>query len=463
MVAGAASDGTWVALCSARADTDGDGRVSVTLGPRGELSGDALAEELFLGDAPGEPIERIAALDPSGRWLVVERAGALVLVDAHARSFTTLDGADARADASPYVEHRSVSFDASGRLLSLVRRGTAGSEVVVRELLTGVETRVDPGPGELWRAELSPDGKLVVLRVIASDSNGNGKLDWPMPLAARGDWRCHGPVPSYSAWVDHGDRPVVRVAPTSGGVAREIPGFVAPLGDAVLVRDAQGRLLVERVGVAPIELTDARCQARALALDGARGLVLAGCSGVRPRPSVVIAGEGSLVETGLTLGAAPSDAWPSADAPRLFAFHPGAETALVDFETRRSIKLARGDEVAATWQGRALVIRGAELALYDADAGREAPLDARLPAGAVDVMPGPRAGALAAVTGWDGGSAVTVVVDLAAPRALAVLAGRPLALTRDGRVLIAEGGDADATALASGPLRWVSPAGAAGD
>lgn len=444
IVEAAANDAGWVAVCTATADTNGDGGVGVSAGVNGKLTGDALSAQLVVGDGAPEAVDEIAAVDASGRWLVVKKVGKLWLVDARSRTETVLAGADARDDATPYAHHRAVDFDAAGGRLMWVRRGTKGSDVMVRNLDTSAEARVDPGPGKLWRADLSPDGQLVVLHMIVDDTNNNGKLGWPVPERKLNDWRCHGPVATYNAWLDRGDTPVVKVAPSSGGAARTVPGFVAPFGAAVITRDAAGRLLLDRGSGAPVELEDAKCAARVLHADPERGLVVAACSGAKQRPPVEILGVGVHEATGFDLGAASSDAWPDAGPQRLYAFYPGSDTALVDLDQKRTDLLARGASVVATWGARALVRRGTALAVYDADARKETPLSGRTAAD-----PATR----------QNGSVVVVaplVVDLATPAVLGTVKGTPLAVARDGRVLVAAG-DADATHLATGPLRWVTP------
>jgi hypothetical protein len=59
------------------------------------------------------------------------------------------------------------------------------------------------------------------------------------------------------------------------------------------------------------------------------------------------------------------------------------------------------------------------------------------------------------------GSVVAIgsrVIDLSQAKLLGNVDGRPLALTREGDVLIADGGAPSAERLARGPLRWRKPA-----
>src|SRR5689334_8702309 len=59
----------WISVCQARADSTGDGRVSVEVGAQGELKGDRL-DGYFL-DQPGAGIriDAFGGADPSGRFV----------------------------------------------------------------------------------------------------------------------------------------------------------------------------------------------------------------------------------------------------------------------------------------------------------------------------------------------------------------------------------------------------------
>ncbi len=442
----AGSDGSWVALCQARRDTNGDGHVAVDVGKRGKLSGDRMQSYLVLGDGDGEAIDELAAYDPTGRWLVVMQHGRPVLIDS--RSGKRLDlgalGADARDDALPYRQHRVLSFDAGGTRLLYARRKAGKTRVVVRDLVSGAETLVDPGPGRLWRARLSPDGSQVVLRMIVDDTNKNGKLDWPVPARKNNPWRCQGPIATYPSWLSRGDEPTVKVAPSSGGSAKVVPGFADPFGRSLLVRDANGRLNLAHDSGDPEKLADDKCGARVLHADATRGLVLVACSAPRGRSPLALVGAGYHQDLKADLAAAPPDRWP-AGSSRLLALYPGADTALLDLDTRKLSLLHRGDRVIATSGARALVQRGRRLVIHDVDSARERVIEGR-----TDRLPDARATGRFAVV-------APLVVDLGAGKLLGKVSGRPLAVSSAGLVLVAQGRQARAHQLSLGPLRWVEP------
>jgi hypothetical protein len=138
------------------------------------------------------------------------------------------------------------------------------------------------------------------------------------------------------------------------------------------------------------------------------------------------------------------DRWP--DAPtRLVPLYPGSEVMLLDLDTKKLVALRPGDRVLATSGTRALVRRDKTLVWLDATSGAETPVLSDIEPFATLVVEGP----LVAVGG--------AVVDASLGVALGRVAGRPLALTPTGDVLLAEGAPASADAFARGPLRWHAP------
>jgi hypothetical protein len=419
----------------------------VRVGQSGRLSGDALESYLAVGAGAAEHIDELLAFDASGRFVVVRRNDRALLFDTRTGKNTDLTalGADTRDDALPYRNHRTLAFDAAGRHLLYVRGRGAKARAVVRDLATGTEAVIDPGAGDVWRAELDPSGRWVVLRMIANDTNGDGKLEWPAPEARSNDWRCHGPVPSYAAWIDRGDTPEVRIAPATGGTATPIAGFVAPFGKALIVRDANGALWLRRSARHRVRLSDAKCGARVLDADVAHRLVLVACTAPKGRPKLELVGAGYHQSLNDDLASLDFDHWPKLLPRRLFAFYPGSDTAVLDFETRKVALLDPGDQVVLTAGTRVLVRRGRQLVLHDVASGDETVLPGKT-AALPDLL---RAGTDAFVT--------PLVVDVAAGKELGKISGRPLALASDGRALVAQGRDADATQLAVGPLAWETP------
>jgi hypothetical protein len=357
----------------------------------------------------------------------------------------TARGADDRHDALSYRPHRTLSFDAQGsRLLYLQRRGDS-SRVLVRQLDNGHESSIDPGAGAVWRARLSAGGDWVVLQMLVDDTNRNGRLNWPAPPATRNGWRCQGPIPRMNAWLGRGDQVVTKVGPSSGGRAELVAGFVAPYAEAVLQRPLGGGLLLRPRQGRPRRLAPPDCEARVVHADVTRGLLIVACAEERGGRSIAsLVGPGYRKDLNLVLAPQSHDRWP-AGSPRLVPLYPGQDTVLVDMDRRASIALTRGDSVIATSGPRALVRRGESLWIYDADQGRERPLRGRTHRLA-QVL---RTASIAVVS--------PLVIDVRRGQLLGEVKPHPWAVARDGRVLTATGGGADADRLAVGPLRWVAP------
>jgi hypothetical protein len=445
----ASPDGGWVSFCQARDDSNRDGTISAKLGPRGEITGDALQSYLAFGPGTGEPVDALLAQGKTGRWLVVQQSGRALLIDARTKKRADLSalGADSRSDALEYRPHRSFSFDASETRLAYIRRGADQTRLVILELESGSETVIDPGPGELWRAEFAPGDAWVALRMIVDDSNHNGRLDWPFPAVDVPRWRCHGqaPVPSLSVWADRGDRVVTKLAPASGGAVRTETGLVVPLAPGLLVRESSGRLLLKSVR-GESEIASEKCGARVLHADPGRGLVLLACAQGRPWAHAQLEARGVAARKALALSVLPAgpDRW-QADSPRLAVVYPGNGAALVDMSTLAVTSLETGDGVISQFGTRVLLRRGVHLAILETSTNHLTVLP-----GELDPLPD--------IVRVDGAAVVSpLVVDLSRGALLGTIVGRPLSVTTDGRVLVSQGGDASAQSLAIGPLVWRTP------
>jgi hypothetical protein len=318
---------------------------------------------------------------------------------------------------------------------------------LVRQLLTGREREVDPGAGELWRIELSADGRWVTLQMIIDDTNRNGRLEWPVPEIPRNRWRCQGPVPHYDAWLGRGDAPQAKIASATGGPARLVSGLAVTLGEALVLRDAQGRLLLENGGQVS-ELANDKCGARVFHSDAERARLLIACVGATPRggrPELELVSKGSRHKLGVRIAPFVHDRRPEAPR-RLLAVYSGRDTMLIDLERHNVTLLQPGDIVVDTHDTLALVQRASELVVVDA-----------AQSGAANKLPGkvqPHGQRLSV-----GGVAVVepLVVHVPSARVLGSVVGRPLAVAADGRVLIAQGAQATSTSLAVGPLVWQRP------
>ena len=441
-----ASDGRWLALCQARKDSDGDGKRAVNFGPLGEAHGDRLERFLI---APSEElaIDALLRATGDGRYALLLQAGALVLWDSQSGQRLDLSalGADARLSAESFSELRSADFDPSSERLLYVKggAGSANQRVIVRNLRDASERELDPGPGAIWRARFAPGGAFAVLDMITQDSNKNGRLDFPAPLSST-PRACAARPGRFHTWVDRGDRPETVLLPLDGAAAIREPALVMPIGDALLLRDEDGALLLERAGKKRV-LEPAPCKGRIVHADATRELFIVGCAQKKKtgRVSLELVTRSERKALGVELSSVELDRDPS-DSARLVALYPGSDTALFDADQLDVRPLQSGDVVLATRAGHALLRRGKALLFYDADTHTELPLPFALDK-YPDVLVTPP---FAFVS--------PVLVNLDTAQVIGVSQTRPLALSSRGQLLIADGESAT-TGLVNGPLRWLTP------
>jgi hypothetical protein len=439
----ASRDGHWVSLCTAHNDSNNDGRLTASAGARGELRGDAFERYLM---TPGEelPIEALVGADASGRYALVMQRGALSLWDAESRNSLDLSalGADARLSAQSFAELRTVDFDKQSRRLLYAKRGDTGARLVVRNLDDGSEQQLDPGPGSIWRAHFDPGGRFLVVELINDDSNKNGRFDFPAPLL-KAPRPCSTTPGRYHTWIDRGDRPATVLVPLGGGPPVLEPDLVMPIGEALLLRDASGALLLSRAGKKRV-LEPAACKGRIVHADAERELFVVGCAQKKTgKVSLELVTRGERKPLDIELASVEVDREVS-DSPRLIALYPGLETALLDADRRELLPLKTSDVVLATRGARALVRRGNALLFYDADSRSEQLLPVTLARYPRLLVTHPFVFISPALVSLDTG----------------LLVGRstaqPLALSSEGQLLLSEVA-ADGARLARGPLHWQTP------
>lgn len=467
-------DGRWLVFCQARSDTNGNGVIRVEHGRHGMLHGDRMEPYLILGNGPERPIDEFVAADEQGNYLVVVISERLLLIDPRTGREEDLSQRGANPMDVQYAagSHRAASFDRLGQRLLYLRKTAKGDVPVIRTLATGQEVELDPGDGLVWRAQLDAEGKWAMLQMIDKDTDGDGKLALPSLRTNLAGRRCRGSVGSYGIRGLVGDRPSLRIAPTAGGKAREADNLVRPWGERLLLRTPDGALVLESASGQTQELVPASCKGTVLHSDIARGQILVQCQSSES-PRMALYGAAAHVDF-------------TEDPPResgdivknqvlRFFQSPGA---LIDLE-RRSIQPLGQTRLVGHYGGRALLARGKQLALYDADTNTESELIAfkhygrsvaqagsmvlsliwssrtSPPGSPADksVRPGPLT-----VPGIDDDGELVgraMVVDLAAGKLIGQAPASALAVTADGRVLVPRKGSQDES-LPEGPLQWMS-------
>jgi len=257
-LAGAAADGSWIALCQARADTDHDGVIDVKSTNWG-LTGDQLAAYLVIGSGEGAAVDDIHANDPSKRRLVIERNKRLILFQPPKPELdlTKLGATSAR-------------FDRSGdHLVYAVNVGKA-EHLRVRDLATEHEIELDPGPGVI-DSYSAADG-WVMVKMLAKQGHG------VISGSHQPRRRCW--VGTNSDMVTQtGTPPTDKLIPISGGAARVVPGLLYVLGTQLLRRTNDGALVTESGDGVTHELVPASCAGFVMSSDPIARSVVVACKG----------------------------------------------------------------------------------------------------------------------------------------------------------------------------------------
>lgn len=478
MLQNVSPDGRWLVYCQARADTNGDGAISVWQGRHGQLYGDQAEPYLVLGDGPERPIDDFVASDDAGNHLVVVISGRMILIDTRTGRETDLSQQGANPMDVNYAigSHRAASFDQRGQRLLYLRKSTRGDIPVVRDLTTDHEIELDPGDGQVWRAELDSEGQWVTLKMVVKDTDGDGKLTLPGLVTNLASRRCRGLVGSYGVRGIVGDEPIVRVVPATGGQAREVADLVRPWGERLLKRTTEGALVLESASGQSQELVPASCKGTVLHADVARGQILVECNSSQPESHMALYGQGLHVDF-TEDRPSPWDDIVKNTVLRLYRSRHG----LIDLE-RRSAYHLEGTSLYARYQGRALLGRENRLVLYDADTRAEALVAASdYSSGLIDQSgsmvllstwsadparaPGPAVNKAADHTGQEIISPSgekkfmyrkLLVFDLATGQFVGQLSPTGLAVTNDGYVLKPKWPSYNRTAN-DGPLQWIRP------
>jgi hypothetical protein len=373
----------WAVVCQAREDTNGDGEVTVLVGNHGDMLGDDMVPYFIAIGRAEVAIDALVAASPTGSHVVFVRQGRLVLhaADTGAQEDLSALGADARDDTSVFGGHRAASFDGAGKRLVYIRARSERAVVVVRDLSTGAEVEIDPGPGLLYRAALDEHGHWVDLQVVVQDTDRSGALERPSQSTTLSGRHCRGPVASYGVYGTYGDTPERRVVLATGGTATVVPDLVRPLGTHLLRRTPDGALLLRDGSGSDTELAPAACHARILHGDPVRGRLLVVCAAATaPAAAGVDDAEGETRAD--TAGAAPAigplivvgkdihqtlpvtahmseEEAPTWSAQRLVAVTGADDTpVVVDMDTLATTVLAPRDQVLATHDTALLVYRG---------------------------------------------------------------------------------------------------------
>lgn len=448
-----APDGHWVAYCQARADTDDKPGVKVSLGRHGGLYGDAMVPYLAIGASEELRLASFVGRDDSGRFVVATLDDhAMVLIDTWAGEQRVLEGAQTDDDASAFGTHRAAAFH--GEHLAYAKDAADDkTEVVVRNLLSGIERTVHPGDGKLWRFEFGATGQRLIVRTLREDTDGDGVISPPIPNSSLAGRHCRGPVGSYSTFDRTGDEASVGVVDIrQGAVAKDVPGAITVMTSGPLVRKSDGALvLVAQDG--EHMLLDASCRARVVHVQPERDEVWAACrsAGIRKpdhhfgrAPLLRVVG-GKASEVGLSVELYERD--------RLK--QPHGLLIGIDGDELQTINTATGSRGKTLPMGYPAAVRGDRL-LFLSDRAVVQDLATGglhrirgLDPGFIYVAEGSM---VAVLTGRR-----TTVVDFTTERVLGKTKAEAIAVAKTGHVLVPRRSNGAVARLPLGPLRWYAP------
>lgn len=189
----------WMALCQARRDTDGDGKIEVSSGHHGGLYGDDMALYLVIGGGEGTVIEALVSRSDDDRWLAILRDGTLELVDVETGDVRAMVDADVESDERPGAPHRAATF--VGERLLYIRHYADKDTLVVYDLASRKEREITV-PDRLWRIVWSR-----TLGRIYTVPRGQG---FPKLQTTLDPGECTGPFLSYSTHGQSGPTPTER-------------------------------------------------------------------------------------------------------------------------------------------------------------------------------------------------------------------------------------------------------------
>ncbi len=432
----------WAALCQARADTDGDGEIALHSGYHGEEFGDDLTLYLIVGGGEGVEIDELVRSSRDGRWIVYIRAGRLLLRDMERGVETDLSalGADASDDGNPLAAHRAATFAPDSARVAYLRRRGDRTFVVVRSLPGGEERELDAGPGQVWRAYLL-DAGWVEVDVVSRDTDGNGRVEVPLPHTTLSSRHCRGAPRVYGVYGWGGDRPVVRLFANGGSAPIDVTAVVTTWGDSVVARVDRTLVRIRPDGTRST-LTPASCDARVFATFSERSRSLITCTPPHAREvELQVLTEQGMRPTGIRVGVQRQDNEEEGRYADFVASARGVRRDVVfDMEALREVANVGG--YLGRFGGRALVRRQSELFVRELESAVETPVSVPLDG---DVWPR-RYGPVIDLEG--------TLIDVEHARALGRVTSHPVGVNDARRALMPSSLSEEGREI--GPLRWQS-------
>ncbi len=280
----------WVVACQARADTNANGGIEVSVGHHGNLFGDRVSPYLITAGAPeGVPIAALHAASTDGRWLVISHLdGTLALHDMRDGRRSVLEasrGVEPLSEGSFFARSAPMDFDPGGTQFAHFRQTIEPTlfgiarvtfSLWLRHPSSGLEVPIPAGEAKIFRATFIGEGRRLLVGVVEADTNGNGVLESPMLRTTRARGGCIGPAASYSTYGYDGDQPSFRIYDIAN--SRFLDGeLLVDAGPRILLRDGEGDALWRDGSGHETVAVPARCADHIYAVYERRSAVLAAC------------------------------------------------------------------------------------------------------------------------------------------------------------------------------------------
>jgi len=233
----------WMAVCEARADTDGDGKLAIQIGRHGDVSGDRMKAFLILGGGAGTPIDAFVDQSVDGRWLAVVRGTNLELVDSETGDVFALRDADIASDSRPGAPHRAAAF--VGKRLLYTRHRDAGDALVAHDMADHAEREIAVG-ARVWRIDGGGSDRRV--RVFTLPTGGA----WPALSTSLAAGECIGSPMSYGTYGQTGPTPTVQWFDVEAGAEVVVQDALEAVGETMLRAPKSGGLYLDADEIAPV-------------------------------------------------------------------------------------------------------------------------------------------------------------------------------------------------------------------
>jgi len=208
----------WMALCQARKDTDGDGKIEIHVGHHGELFGDSMQLYFIIDGGDGSLIDHVVDTSADDRWVALIRGNGLELVDTQTRGMFELKNADIESDNRPGSWHRGARF-ATDRMI-YVRHRENDDILVIHDLPSHAEREIVV-KDRIWR--FADADKLAEVYTIPRGQ------DFPRLETTLGQGECLGPPASWSSYGQSGPQPTQRFFDLDKGI--EVKKPATPLAE----------------------------------------------------------------------------------------------------------------------------------------------------------------------------------------------------------------------------------------